>query len=824
MRVTPHELYQRARALADERRFEAARDALEQAEAQATDPDLSARIAGTLGYVLGELGEPARGERICRAALDRVDISLHSRGVLAGQLGSILVAQGSLDEGLDWLGRAIDTIPDDPLAVANLRMNRAVLCMQRREFADAAADLEAAIAVYREHGSAVDVAEAQHNLGYVAMLAGDLVRAMSEMSAARPAIAEVSPANAAIADVDRAEVLRDSGLLTEAERLLEAAAATFGAHRMPRPRGEAELHLAYSQLRHDAAAAARTAGVAARRLAGAGASSWAARAEGIRWRARLAQLPRRIDDTEIDRVARTLHRAGLRTEAVSLRLGRELWRARSGRPAGRIPALPAGAGIDARVLVHDIRAVRHQQAGRSASARRDAAAGLDELATWRNSFGSLELQASLAMYANGLMLTGLGSAIDSGRPDVVFEWAERARHLSLQVTPVRPPRDPEAAADLAALRSLRADLQSADWMADPRAVVIADRLRARQWTTGAGEVTARVDLAGFQPRLGDDMAALIYVFSPRGLACLRVTRDRADVIDLGDPSALHADLAGLRSDLDVAASVRVGPMAAVVQRSLQARLERLSAALLAPVVDRISVPRLVLTVPGILSGIPWAMLPHMRGRAFTIAGSLSRWSGWQDRPRVAATRGRDGLGVGVAVGPRVARGLDEAERAAQAWRSSDAGGAVMLSDAAATVEGVSDLAQRAPVLHVIAHGRHSVDNPLFSGVELSDGVLFGYDVDALPAVSADVILSACEVGRSAVRWGEEALGMTRAWMHAGARSIIAAPVVVADDDACELLGAVHVGLAAGIAPAQALADAVEHTGILAPFQCHGNGF
>jgi uncharacterized membrane protein (Fun14 family) len=52
---------------------------------------------------------------------------------------------------------------------------------------------------------------------------------------------------------------------------------------------------------------------------------------------------------------------------------------------------------------------------------------------------------------------------------------------------------------------------------------------------------------------------------------------------------------------------------------------------------------------------------------------------------------------------------------------------------------------------------------------------------------------------------------------------VAAPVVVADDVACELLGAVHDQLAAGVAPAVALAAASESTGLKAPFQCHGSG-
>lgn len=128
------------------------------------------------------------------------------------------------------------------------------------------------------------------------------------------------------------------------------------------------------------------------------------------------------------------------------------------------------------------------------------------------------------------------------------------------------------------------------------------------------------------------------------------------------------------------------------------------------------------------------------------------------------------------------------------------------------------------MLHIAAHGRHSSDSPMFSGLELADGALFGYDIDRMPRVPSSVVLSACEAGRSSVRWGEEAVGMTRAWLHAGTRCVIAAPVIVADDEAYELLGAMHEGLAAGEAPSVALAAASGRTGIIAPFQAHGAGF
>jgi CHAT domain-containing protein len=207
------------------------------------------------------------------------------------------------------------------------------------------------------------------------------------------------------------------------------------------------------------------------------------------------------------------------------------------------------------------------------------------------------------------------------------------------------------------------------------------------------------------------------------------------------------------------------------------------------------------------------MLPALRGRPITIAASASQWS--------AAGREHPGTApdVGLVAGPRVARAMEEVSRAASAWRA-----ATVLGPAAATVEATGRLAAGVGTLHIAAHGRHAADNPLFSGVELSDGTLFGYDLDLIAPVPQTVVLSACELGRSSVRWGEEAIGMTRAWLHAGARCVVASPAVVADDVACELLAAMHTGLAAGMEVSEALCRAADATGIVAPFQAHGAGF
>lgn len=807
------ELYERGVAASNAQRYAEARRLLGRAaESAVDDPDLRARISGTTAYVLAQTGEPARAEELCREALAGEGVSTETKAILAGQLGVLFTRAGRLDEADEMLGRAIDGL--EGIAQANCLLNRSVVHMQRRAFDACTEDLERAITIYEAEGDEAAAAESRHNLGYTALLRGDLITALDLMAQSRPIIAADSPVSAAMSDLDRAEVLRDAGLVDEAERLLESVAVTFGAARMRGARAEAEFHLARSLLRHDAKRAERVARAAARRFRSLGSDSWAARSDAIRLDASLS-LGKSPSAAEFTATADALHSGGLPTEATAVRLGGALAAIRRGDDAGSLPRLSGRAPTLLRLRAAEVRAARATARHQPAQARGHAGAGLDLLSDWQRSFGALDLQASLAMHGSHLVFQGLSAAVDSGDSGILFDWSERARHLSQKVTPVRPPHDAALAGDLAELRMLRAELSASEWASDAQVRALRDRVRDRQWTsTGAGDTRPQATLAALHSELDDDTAALSYVFTGTALVCLVTTGDDAQIIPL-DWAAVQQATQGLRADLDVSASIRSGPMAEIIARALDQRMQRLNDALLAPLQAAIGVrTRLLVTAPGALAGIPWGMLPDMAHRAFTLATSVSHWL--HDRPTDASAPPQ---AVGFAVGPRVPRGQEEAATAASAWQN-----ATVLSAGDARVNSVTALADRVDLLHIAAHGRHAVDNPLFSGIELADGALFGYDVDLIPHVPATVVLSACELGRSSVRWGEEALGMTRVWLHAGTRSVIAAPVVVPDDVASELLSAVHTGLAAGDPPAVALAAASESTGHRTPFQVHGSGF
>lgn len=817
------ELHQRAVDLCINGKYAQAQRVLDQADARTDDPDLRARIVGTRALALQRTGLAPQAEELLRAAVAGPGLTPHTQAILLGQLGAIANYGGRLDEAERWLTQAIERLSEDPVPAARTRVNRSLVRMQQRRLGDAAEDLQHASTTFSDHDLPTDEAQARHNLGYTSLLEGDLVNALREMLAARP-MAASTPVNAAIADVDRAEVLRDAGLTTEAEQILGRAATVFGSHRMPQSRAEAEFHLARSLLSHDGERAAKVARSAAARFRAVGNEAWAVRSDGVRLRALLGGRrveqsgevrPRRLPSADdVEAVVRALAAHGFRGEAIALRMSDSLARTRRGeRPARRI-RVPAASPMEVQLLAAELRSARSAAARRGAEARRHAAHGLEVLADWQRSFGSLDLQTSVAMHGANLVFAGLDSAVSSGRPDVVFEWSERARHLSQRVVPLRPPPDAALADELAELRMLRAENPGRDWLSVPRAAALRERARERQWTsTGAADGEERLDLERLRAELADDTALIAYVYSGTSVVALVCTTDRSEVVPVASGEQIRRLLAGLRADLDMSASIRMPPMADVVRRGLDARLGALSRVLLDGPAARAGTRRLVLTIPGLLNAIPWAMLPGMRGRVFTLAVSATRWARMRvPGPYPSAT-------AGFAAGPRVTRGVEEIETAARSWQ-----GASLLRGGEASVDRVTGLASQVDVLHVAAHGRHAVDNPLFSGLELADGTLFGYDIDLMPEVPDTVVLSACEVGRSSVRWGEEAIGMTRIWLHAGTRCVVAAPVIVADDVACELLGAMHEGLAAGGAPSEALAAAAEQTGIVAPFQVHGAGF
>ncbi|MFN7939636.1 MAG: CHAT domain-containing protein [Bryobacteraceae bacterium] len=78
------------------------------------------------------------------------------------------------------------------------------------------------------------------------------------------------------------------------------------------------------------------------------------------------------------------------------------------------------------------------------------------------------------------------------------------------------------------------------------------------------------------------------------------------------------------------------------------------------------------------------------------------------------------------------------------------------------------------LLHLASHGLHRSDSPLFSSLQLADGRLSLFDLQALDLNIDIVTLSACHTGMAVNIAGDERIGLMRGFLVAGVRTLVAA--------------------------------------------------
>lgn len=811
--LSAEELHRRGLARSNAGRYTAARSLFRQALERARVPDTVAQIKLSLAFVEAELGSNAQGLALCAEALATAGLSRHVRGLVESQVGLIQMRAGDGQTALGSFARAITLLDDSPESRARAHLNRGRVHEQRGDIERAAEDSRRAGILFRQAGNEVEAAKADHNVGYTRLLAGDLVTALRMMEAAAPVLEGLSATYRAVVSQDRAEVLVAAGMPGDAQVAFEQAARAYGSRRLRQRQAEVELILARSLAWDQPGRAAMVARRAERRFRQRGSEAWALRAEAVKLAATIDAGPvRTAHRVRAAELADLLRQHGLRHEAMLMTVSAaraELAAGDAEKATRRLATVRprATSPVGVRLLSREVRADVAAAKGRRGTALGHVRHGLDDLHGWQSTFGSLDLQSSLVGHGRRLAFAGLRLALADGRPEVVFEWSERARALASRVTAVRPPSDPAVARALGELR------QASD---ETTAAALRRRVRQQAWYgEGSREVESPATLDEVAAELSVAGAVLAsYLVVDDSLACVVVGGGVRKVVPLAGLERVRTLLTGMQADLDMAATDLPRDMRRVVTEGLGARVASLAALLVGPLEEGLDAERVVVVPPAPLASTPWAMLAGLRGRALTVPRSATRWMAARVKP-FAAER------VGFVAGPGVARAVEEVGLAAARWPTAE-----LLTGERARAEAVSELAERVDVLHVAAHGRHSADNPLFSGLELADGPWFGYDIDQLASIPATVILSACELGRSSVRWGQETIGMTIAWQHAGARCVVAAPASVADDLACEVLGATHAGLVAGLPPAEALAEAtLEIPGAeMSSFGCFGAGW
>lgn len=122
------------------------------------------------------------------------------------------------------------------------------------------------------------------------------------------------------------------------------------------------------------------------------------------------------------------------------------------------------------------------------------------------------------------------------------------------------------------------------------------------------------------------------------------------------------------------------------------------------------------------------------------------------------------------------------------------------------------------VLHFATHGLFRPDNPFFSAIKLADGWVDVREIYRLRLRSRLVVLSACESGAVQVQGADEAIGLVRGFLGAGAQSLVVSLWNVHDASAAQLMTDFYTHLIDhGLLPSAAL-RAAQRSAI--DEQCH----
>ncbi|WP_245623134.1 CHAT domain-containing protein [Spirillospora albida] len=740
------------------------------------------------GDVASALAQAARARDVLRGPdADR----------LAANTACALARAGRLDEAHEVAVRALPRLRrgHDPAALNGLLSNLGLARALRGDHAGAEEALAEAVAVGEAAGLHHQTAMARGNLAFVVARRGDVPRALRLHAEAE---AVLGGERLAQCRFDRAETLIAAGLPGEARPVLRRALDEVAAHGYGCDVADGLLLLAHAELADgEPARAAATAERARAAFAAQDRAGWVPLCEHVRLKARWAAGERSADLlAAATAAAGRLAAHGRPDAAAEARIIAARVALETGRPAGHLLASvrrdsgPAATRIASWHALALERAVAGDGRGAVAAVR----AGLRVTEEHAEALGALDLRARAAGLAGELAALGLGLA----RSPLELLAVEEHRRAVLRPTAVRPPADPERAAALTALRVLSGR--------DGPPLLAADIARLEE------RVTARTRLRPGRPSRRPLRAAeLLAALDGRALI---------ELISVG--ASLHAvTLAGgrmRRHELGPAApAVRAIATLRFALRALAARDDRQAAAglahsaahldgmLLGPLARDIGDRDLVIAPTGPLHGLPWAVLPSLAGRPFTLTPSAAAWL------HARAARPPAGEAVLVA-GP----GLHHADREIAALRALYPAARV-LDGAAARAETVRDALDGASVAHIAAHGEFHRGNALFSRLHLADGPLMVHDLEAVTRPPELIVLSACDTGRADE--GDALLGMAGVLLSLGTATVIASVTPVRDAATPAFMTAFHTALRRGESPARALAAAPHSHGVagFAPF-------
>lgn len=393
--------------------------------------------------------------------------------------------------------------------------------------------------------------------------------------------------------------------------------------------------------------------------------------------------------------------------------------------------------------------------------------------------------------------------IEQGRAVEAFDYVERSKSRAL-VDMLASKKD-FAAQDAAQAALVLAQLDAADLSArvqDESAKLEAKTSGARNLQvardalqSAAPELSTLVTVssvpsAELKALVGPDETLVEYYYQGAELYAFLLDRERLLAVRL-DATELAAQVQALRRALEATES----PSWQEPARALYARLWQ-------PLEKLVTGKNLIVVAHGALHYLPFAALQDADGTflldryslRFLPSASVLKFL----RPVLQQKDGRLlALGNPDLDDPKLdlAFAEDEAKRVASLYPSSR----VLLRKEASE----SNFKKAGGVfsrIHFASHGKFQADEPLKSGLYLAkdadnDGILTVGELYSMNLEADLVTLSACETGLGKIASGDDVVGLTRGFLYAGSRSIVASLWSVDDKATATLMQAFYANLA-----------------------------
>jgi CHAT domain-containing protein len=294
-----------------------------------------------------------------------------------------------------------------------------------------------------------------------------------------------------------------------------------------------------------------------------------------------------------------------------------------------------------------------------------------------------------------------------------------------------------------------------------------------------------------QQQLGPDVTSLSYFTLPDMTLAFVVTRDGFQAFKL---RVTEKELG-----LAVSALLDFASNAETTEAS-----KHLYKMLIAPLKSELKSHTVLISPYGVLHNLPFAALSPDGEEYFadtysiTLLPSISAWPYLYARAKNDASSALVMAGDDVEGFPYLSGGHKEADMIAALF------GAKPLFAEAATVSTLREHGGEYSILHLMAHLDHDTQNPRSSRIVLAQDLNIEDVLDLNLKKTSLVVLSGCQSGKGAQTRGDDMIALSRAFMYAGAPSVMASLWSVDDQATEQLMVAFYSHLHDGLSKADAL--------------------